>query len=88
MARTWVARSVVGAVVAVATLTAYRPGWIASVFRQDPVDRGSPDLDGDRAGRHQLEPVPLTTAAHGTDGNGHVAPAPRPEPDDSEQVVT
>src|SRR5437763_2808716 len=88
VAGTWVARSVVGAVVAVATLTAYRPGWIASVFRQDSVDRGSPDLDGDRAGRHQLEPAPLTTAAHGTDGNGHVAPAPRPEPDDSEQVVT
>ncbi len=75
VARTWVARSVVGAVVAVAALTAYRPGWIASFFRTDPHHPGEHEALGEGAGPH-LEPAPLSATSDGATGNGLRTPAP------------
>jgi hypothetical protein len=88
VARTWVARSVVGAVVAAAALTAYRPDWIAGYFRREPVDRAPPGANGDRADQHGLEPSPLMATADGPTSHGLLALAPPPEPNESEEVVT
>jgi alpha-1,6-mannosyltransferase len=79
VAGTWVARSVVGAVVAVAVVTIRRPGWIASFFRADPVRPVSPDRNGERADARALQSAPLAATAHRTDGDGHLAPAPPSE---------
>jgi hypothetical protein len=75
VARTWVARSVVGAVVAVAAVTAYRPGWIAGFFRADLPDPGEHEALGEATARH-VEPAPLSATSHGTSGNGLRPPAP------------
>jgi hypothetical protein len=88
VARSWVARSVVGAVVAVAALTAYRPGWIAGYFRREPLDRTPPAANGDRAGQHHLEPTPVMAATNGPTGDALVASTPPPELDESEEVVS
>jgi hypothetical protein len=85
-ARSWVARSVVGAVVAVAALTAYRPGWIASFFRADPHDPGEPDALGEGAARH-IEPAPLPATSLGASGNGLRAPAPSTTPPATTEVT-
>jgi hypothetical protein len=66
-AHTWVARSVVGAMVGVAALTAYRPGWFASLFRRAPVDIGLPTTHSDDASPVQLRPAVLVGAGDGTD---------------------
>ena len=95
IAQTWVARSVVGAVVAVTALTAYRPGWIASFFRADPRPDGEHDALGDGAAPH-LEPAALSATLDGIGRVGHQAPAPAPPPttngpsrrDESEEVVS
>jgi hypothetical protein len=88
VARTWVARSVVGAVVAVAALTAYRPRWIAGCFRREPLDRAPPAANGDRAGQHHLEPTPVMATTDGPTGDGLLAPTPPPDLDESEEVVS
>jgi hypothetical protein len=93
IARTWVARSVVGAVVAVAALTAYRPGWITSFFRADPRHDGEHDALGDGAAPH-LEPAALSATSDGASANGLQAPPTPPATngpsrrDESEEVVS
>jgi hypothetical protein len=62
VAHTWVARSIVGAMVAIAALTAYRPGWIASLFRRPPLHVGSPTPRPDDASSVQLRPAVLVGA--------------------------
>jgi hypothetical protein len=79
VAGTWVARSVVGAVLAVTVLAIRRPDVIARFFRTDPVQPGSPDGNGRRALARRPEPAPLTATTDGTDGDGHLSPAPPPE---------
>jgi hypothetical protein len=75
VAGTWVARSVVGAVVAVAAFTAYRPGWIASFFRTDKREPDEDDLLGVGAARH-LEPAPLSATPDGATRGGLQGPPP------------
>jgi hypothetical protein len=93
IARTWVARSVVGAVVAVAALTAYRPGWITSFFRADGRHAGDHDALGDGAAPH-FEPAALSPTSNGATGDGRRALAAPPTTDgpsrrdESEEVVS
>ena len=75
IARTWVARSVVGAVVGVAALTAYRPAWIPTFFRTDRHDPREEEALGEDAAR-RLGSAPLSAASDGATGNGLPAPAP------------
>jgi hypothetical protein len=80
-AGTWIARSVVGAVVAAAAITIYRPRRVAALFRRAP-DRLV------QAAPPQLERVALTPSTDGSAGNGHVAPAAPHERDENEPAVS
>jgi hypothetical protein len=62
VAHTWVARSIVGAMVALAALTAYRPGWFANLFRRAPPHVGSPTSRPDDASSVELRPAVLVGA--------------------------
>jgi hypothetical protein len=97
VAGTWVARSVVGAVIALAALTAYRPRWVASFLRADSVDGASPGGNGNGSGasRRHLEAASRVATTNGdgydgdgSDGDGQVAPAPPPEEPEQEEVVS
>jgi hypothetical protein len=84
--QSWVARSVVGAVVAAAALTAYRPGWIASFFRTDPREPGEREALDEGAPPH-IEPAPLSATSLGASGNGLRAPAPPATPPATAEVT-
>jgi hypothetical protein len=79
VAGTWVARSVVGAVIAVAAFTAYRPGWIAGFFRTDRRGPGEHDVLGDGAAR-RLEPAVVSVTSDGTTSDGRRSPPRPPRP--------
>jgi hypothetical protein len=88
VAGTWVARSVTGAVVALAALTAYRPRWVTNFLRAGPLDQPSPDDNGTGAQRGPLEAAPLAAAtSDGSEGYGQQATAPPPgQPEETEVV--
>jgi hypothetical protein len=75
LAGTWVARSIVGAVVAVAAFTVYRPGWIANFFRTDRREPDAHDLVGVSAARHP-EPAALSATSDGASRGGVRGPPP------------